>query len=276
MSGDELGMVNSAKMRSAAQFQDTVSRSYLAQYGEDGFEGPGRQIWHMTTVFFRTLYDQLSESSYIDMSPFSQFIDFPQHNFVHDQIAYSYSNLILHHQLGHRLPYFRLFENSATRNFYKAIPFSASLTRPELISTRLLRLHLTLLTYFPCHGLLSDFLSFPDTVPNTATPISPAIQTRVQGKTVTTESYLVQPGWCDIFSSTDFEGLREMSNYWALSRLGDEFFFPRPGSSGSSSCGGGVAEKGGRRQPVLGTVSATGLGIGVGERKSGEWGESYG
>ncbi|KAH8832260.1 S-adenosyl-L-methionine-dependent methyltransferase [Flagelloscypha sp. PMI_526] len=403
-SGDELGIIDFAKMRSAAQFQDTVSRRYLAQYGEDGVEGPGRQMWHTPTELFRPFYGQaiakcLVSEYLLKYFPYEDLViyeigagngslaidildylklEYPDvyertqyhiieasaklfeiqraklvsrhplvtlnhksvfdwdkrqaapcyflaleviDNFAHDQIAYSYSNLQpyealvtvskdydldtiyqpvadpliqhllnLRHQLGQRPPYSRLFENSTIRNLYKAVPFNANLTPPEFIPTRLLSLLLTLRTYFPRHRLLlSDFSSLPDTVPNTATPISPVVQTRVQGRTVTTESYLVQPGWFDIFFPTDFEGLREMyemilrsplgsveaplvarSNYWAPSRLGEDFFFPRSGSSGSSSCGGG-AEKGGRRQPVLGTVSATGLGIGVGERKSGVW-----
>ncbi|KAH8796245.1 hypothetical protein DL96DRAFT_1825861 [Flagelloscypha sp. PMI_526] len=97
-------------------------------------------------------------------------------------------------QLGPCPLYFRLFENSTMRNLYNAVLFSANLTPPKFIPTSLLSLILTLRTYFPRHALLLGDFSLPDIVLGTATPISPVVQTRVHGRTVTTESYLVQPG----------------------------------------------------------------------------------
>ncbi|KAH8832264.1 hypothetical protein DL96DRAFT_1810947 [Flagelloscypha sp. PMI_526] len=230
---------------------------------------------------------------------------FPLDNFAHDQIIRSYSNLQpyealvtvskdydldtiyqpvadpliqhllnLRHRLGQGPLYFRLLENRTMRNLYNATPQTPP-NPPNLLP--------------PPPSPPQRPLLPPRHSPRHHNTHLTVVQTRVQGRTVTTESYLVQPGWFDIFFPTDFEGLREMyemilrsplgsveaplqarSNYWAPSRLGGDFFFPRSGSLGSSSRGGG-AEKCGRRQPVLGTVSATGLGIGVGERKSGVW-----
>lgn len=53
VSGAEHGFIDFNAMADGAEFQNTVNSRYLAQYGEDGQEGPGRQMWHTPTELFR-------------------------------------------------------------------------------------------------------------------------------------------------------------------------------------------------------------------------------
>ncbi|GAA5871839.1 hypothetical protein JCM16303_000894 [Sporobolomyces ruberrimus] len=101
-----------------------------------------------------------------------------------------------------------LASSSLLRKVYSAMPFAPNLTKPEFIPTRQLQLLEVLRDKFPNHRvLMSDFDKLPDAVAGVNAPV---VQTRYQGETVPCTTYLVQPGFFDIFFPTDFEALREM------------------------------------------------------------------
>jgi len=85
------------------------------------------------------------------------------------------------------------------------LPWQKSLSEPIYIPTMQLKFIDVLKTYFPSHRLvLSDFDSLPDAVEGTCGPV---VQTRYEGRTVPVNTYLVHPGWFDIFFPTNFEEL---------------------------------------------------------------------
>ncbi|KAJ3071304.1 hypothetical protein HK102_006467 [Quaeritorhiza haematococci] len=95
------------------------------------------------------------------------------------------------------------------------LPWTPNLTEPEFIPTMSYRLLQILFKYFPKHRLvLSDFYKLPDTISDTAVN-APVVQTRYQGEMVPCSTYLVQPGWFDIFFPTDFELLRDVYRHMA-------------------------------------------------------------
>ncbi|KAI8915138.1 S-adenosyl-L-methionine-dependent methyltransferase [Entophlyctis helioformis] len=88
------------------------------------------------------------------------------------------------------------------------LPFAANMTEPEFVPTMALVLMDRLATFFPNHRLvIADFDRLPDAVPGVDAPV---VQTRYQGKMVACSTYLVQPGWFDIFFPTNFELLRDV------------------------------------------------------------------
>ncbi|OZJ04805.1 hypothetical protein BZG36_01858 [Bifiguratus adelaidae] len=101
--------------------------------------------------------------------------------------------------LSHHI--FRKLKNSL-------LPYSSNLSKPEFIPTRLFQFLEQLRDHFPRHRLiLSDFYQLPDTIPGIDAPV---VQTRYKGTMVPCSTYMVQPGWFDIFFPTNFELLRDM------------------------------------------------------------------
>ncbi|KAI7870649.1 S-adenosyl-L-methionine-dependent methyltransferase [Spinellus fusiger] len=87
-------------------------------------------------------------------------------------------------------------------------PLAPNLTAPEFIPTKLFLWLEILKTHFPQHQLvLSDFSSLPDAVEGIDAPV---VQTRYKGTMVPCSTYMVQPGWFDIFFPTNFELLRDL------------------------------------------------------------------
>ncbi|KAJ2706853.1 hypothetical protein FB645_001301 [Coemansia sp. IMI 203386] len=99
---------------------------------------------------------------------------------------------------------------SATyRRMRRRLPLAPNLTRREFIPTQAFQLCRVLRDWFPRHRLvLSDFYRLPDTVPDAVD--APVVQTRFDGSMVACDTYLVQPGWFDIFFPTNFELLRRI------------------------------------------------------------------
>ncbi|KAK4055851.1 hypothetical protein OIO90_003106 [Microbotryomycetes sp. JL221] len=94
------------------------------------------------------------------------------------------------------------------RKIYASIPFAPNLTTSEFIPTKQLMLLDVLRDKFPAHRILfSDFSSLPDAIPGKTAPV---VQTRYEGETVACTTYLVQPGFFDIFFPTDFHLLRDL------------------------------------------------------------------
>ncbi|KAM0786527.1 hypothetical protein ACM66B_001984 [Microbotryomycetes sp. NB124-2] len=94
------------------------------------------------------------------------------------------------------------------RKVYATVPFAPNLTQPEFIPTKQVMLLDVLRDKFPAHRILfSDFSSLPDAIPGKTAPV---VQTRYEGETVACGTYLVQPGFFDIFFPTDFHLLRDL------------------------------------------------------------------
>ncbi|GAA5848871.1 hypothetical protein JCM8547_006372 [Rhodosporidiobolus lusitaniae] len=88
------------------------------------------------------------------------------------------------------------------------LPFAPNLTPPEFLPTRQLQLLEVLRDKFPRHRLvMSDFETLPDSVKG---EMGPVVQTRYMGETVPCTTYLVQPGFFDIFFPTSFRTLAEL------------------------------------------------------------------
>ncbi|GAA5821366.1 hypothetical protein JCM3770_006354 [Rhodotorula araucariae] len=101
-----------------------------------------------------------------------------------------------------------LAQSSLLRSIYSTIPFAPNLSPPEFLPTRQLELLEILRDKFPNHRLLmSDFDTLPEAIEGVNAPV---VQTRYAGETVPCTTYLVQPGFFDIFFPTDFETMREL------------------------------------------------------------------
>ncbi|KAJ2905384.1 hypothetical protein GGI21_004174 [Coemansia aciculifera] len=95
------------------------------------------------------------------------------------------------------------------RRIRSQLPLAPNLSKPEFIPTKAFEFCKILGRFFPLHRLvLSDFYKLPDTIPRAVG--APVVQTRFNGSMVPCETYLVQPGWFDIFFPTDFELLRRI------------------------------------------------------------------
>ncbi|KAI9028240.1 S-adenosyl-L-methionine-dependent methyltransferase [Phycomyces nitens] len=100
------------------------------------------------------------------------------------------------------------------------LPIAPNMTAPEFIPTKLFLLLDVLKQYFPHHRLvLSDFSSLPEAIEGVDGPV---VQTRYRGTMVPCSTYMVQPGWFDIFFPTNFELLREMYLLVCRSSRGNE------------------------------------------------------
>ncbi|KAI9223865.1 putative S-adenosyl-L-methionine-dependent methyltransferase-domain-containing protein [Blastocladiella britannica] len=109
-----------------------------------------------------------------------------------------------------------------------AIPFAPNLSRRAFVPTNLLVLFETLKRRFPRHSLvMSDFSSLPETTSPTERN-APVVQTRFERSMVPVSTYLVQPGFFDIFFPTEFETARRM--YAAVMR--DEYVVGRVTEAG--------------------------------------------
>ncbi|KAI8888785.1 DUF185-domain-containing protein [Backusella circina FSU 941] len=101
-----------------------------------------------------------------------------------------------------------VLSNQLWLKFLKSLPLAPNMTSAEFVPTKLFMLLETLKNYFPQHRLvLSDFSQLPDSVDGVDAPV---VQTRYRGTMVPCSTYMVQPGWFDIFFPTNFELLRDM------------------------------------------------------------------
>ncbi|KAJ9114164.1 hypothetical protein QFC20_001680 [Naganishia adeliensis] len=92
------------------------------------------------------------------------------------------------------------------RLIYTSLPFAPNLSAPEFIPTKQMMFLEKLRETLPFHRLLvSDFDALPDAVPGRNGPV---VQTRYNGEMVPCETFLVKPGYFDIFFPTDLIGVR--------------------------------------------------------------------
>ncbi|TPX54450.1 hypothetical protein SeMB42_g00270 [Synchytrium endobioticum] len=152
-------------------------------------------------------------------------------NFAHDLVRYDYTTgtpmqgLVMIDETGEYTEVYEAVSDPLLRRYlflrtpptllrasYRAIrrllPFAPNLTPPEFIPTKTLQLFDTLHKCFPRHRLiLSDFDRLNDGIPGKNGPV---VQIRYQGQMIACSTYLVQPGWFDVFFPTDFEELRRV------------------------------------------------------------------
>ncbi|KAG0170752.1 hypothetical protein DFQ28_003140 [Apophysomyces sp. BC1034] len=120
-----------------------------------------------------------------------------------DALISSYLNT--RKQTGYRSP---VLSRHLWHKLLRNLPLAPNLTAPEFVPTKLFLLLETLKKYFPQHRLvLSDFSELPDAVDGVDAPV---VQTRYKGTMVPCSTYMVQPGWFDIFFPTNFELLADM------------------------------------------------------------------
>ncbi|KAL8286850.1 hypothetical protein RQP46_003856 [Phenoliferia psychrophenolica] len=117
------------------------------------------------------------------------------------------------------------------RKLFSILPLTPNLTKPEFLPTKQLMLLDVLRDKFPAHRVLfSDFSSLPDAIPGENAPV---VQTRYEGETVACTTYLVQPGFFDIFFPTDFHLLRDLYSL-VMSPSPSSSTAPQPVASSSS------------------------------------------
>ncbi|KAK5673517.1 hypothetical protein QVD99_000957 [Batrachochytrium dendrobatidis] len=88
------------------------------------------------------------------------------------------------------------------------LPFVSNMSSSEFLPTSTFKLIRLLKQYFPNHRLVvADFDQLPDSIAGVDAPV---VQTRYQGSMVACSTYLVQPGWFDIFFPTNFELLKRV------------------------------------------------------------------
>ncbi|GJN90199.1 hypothetical protein Rhopal_003198-T1 [Rhodotorula paludigena] len=164
------------------------------------------------------------------------------------------------------------------RSIYSTIPFAPNLSPPEFLPTRQLELLEILRDKFPNHRMLmSDFDTLPEAIEGVNAPV---VQTRYAGETVPCTTYLVQPGFFDIFFPTDFDTMRELytlvmsssapstasssslstsAPIAPTSRLSPTYFSP---STATSSCSSSSSSADGRRS-TSGRANSLGGGNGA-------------
>lgn len=90
------------------------------------------------------------------------------------------------------------------------LPFTLNMTSPEFVPTMQMVFLEKLRDKFPRHRLiLSDFDVLPTPIVGVDTPL---VQTRQRFTMIPCSTYLVTPGWFDIFFPTNFELMQEMYN----------------------------------------------------------------
>lgn len=191
-------------------------------------------------------------------------------------------------EIGHESPALTSpwLKYPSLRSMYRSAPFAPNVTsKPEFIPTRILTFLKMLRQNFPLHRLLlSDFSSLPDTMPGYNAPV---VQTRFRDTMVPVETFMVQPGYFDIFFPTSFELLRDMyelvmSKPVSALRLPDTSEAVRSTPTGTAEAdslgpsptaptiggrlGGNFFTPKGRRPPRAGQSS--GIGLAMGEAKS--------
>ncbi|KAL1925426.1 uncharacterized protein VTP21DRAFT_309 [Calcarisporiella thermophila] len=149
-------------------------------------------------------YDADTEAPYQGMVAIDESGDY--HEFyepLHDPLIHRY--LSLRRQTLYRTP---VLHNRFMRRLRSKLPFAPNMTEAEFLPTKLLLFLENLREHFPQHRLLiSDFDRLPDTIQGVDAPV---VQTRYRRTMVPCSTYMVQPGWFDIFFPTNFELMRDI------------------------------------------------------------------
>ncbi|GBB94872.1 hypothetical protein RclHR1_02430013 [Rhizophagus clarus] len=157
-------------------------------------------------------------------------------NFAHDVIRYNFSNekpvqgIVVSNERGEYQeiyepvndPLIMRYLSLRNKTMYKTpalqkrilrllrnkLPLAPNLTQPEFIPTKLLLFLDILKEYFPKHRLvISDFYKLPDSIQGIDAPV---VQTRYQHTMIPCSTYMVHPGWFDIFFPTNFELMKDI------------------------------------------------------------------
>jgi len=110
-----------------------------------------------------------------------------------------------------------LYDRRWFRKFLEQLPLAPNLTTAEFLPTKALVLLEILRDYFPRHQLVvSDFFKLPDTIDGVDAPV---VQTRYKQTMVPCSTYMVQPGYFDIFFPTNFQLFKDI--YQLVCRAGE-------------------------------------------------------
>jgi len=175
---------------------------------------------------------------------------------VRDPLIASYLSLVSQ-LLDYKRPY-----SSPWWRFRSQLPFAPNLSQPHFVPTRMYDLLMRLRTHFPRHRLLlSDFSSLPDSIQGHDAPV---VQTRFRNQMVPVTTYLVLPGYFDIFFPTDFCLLRDVYEQVMVRKhsLPDLGRSSPLGAIATSVEGAQHFFYRGRREPIDGMISASGLPVG--------------
>ncbi|KAJ9079121.1 hypothetical protein DSO57_1038813 [Entomophthora muscae] len=130
---------------------------------------------------------------------------------AHDPLIKEY--LDIRKNIGYNSP---LLDNPLWRRSRAKLPFAHFLTSREFIPTRAFQFLQILHDRFPSHHLImSDFFKLPDAVDGW---MGPVVQTRYKNTMVPCSTYMVQPGWFDIFFPTDFELFKRVYDHLGKAR----------------------------------------------------------
>ncbi|KAJ3361201.1 hypothetical protein GGF31_002433 [Allomyces arbusculus] len=90
------------------------------------------------------------------------------------------------------------------RTLVPKVPFAPNLSQRAFVPTMHVRFAEQIAKRFPAHKLvMADFSTLPDTIDSRAMN-APVVQTRFKGSMVPVGTYLVQPGFFDVFFPTEF------------------------------------------------------------------------
>ncbi len=97
------------------------------------------------------------------------------------------------------------------RKMRMLLPFAPNMTQKEFIPTQAFSFLSILKNNFPRHRLvLSDFNELLDSVNGINGPV---VQTMFEEEMIACSTYLVEPGWFDIFFPTQFQHLKQLYDY---------------------------------------------------------------
>ncbi|CAG8597391.1 1914_t:CDS:2 [Acaulospora morrowiae] len=99
-------------------------------------------------------------------------------------------------------------QNRLVRQLRNKLPLAPNMSQPEFIPTKVLLFLEILKEYFPKHRLIiSDFYKLPNTIKGIDAPV---VQTRYKRMMIPCSTFMLSPGWFDIFFPTNFELLRDI------------------------------------------------------------------
>ncbi|KAF0396577.1 DUF185-domain-containing protein [Gigaspora margarita] len=234
------------KIKDNLEFMNLVAKMYKQhEVPLDVTNKVSRQVWHTSTELFKPWYGyaiakyvvteyKLSGSPSHDLIIYE--LGAVLDNFAHDLIRYDcisekpYQAVVIIDDKGdfeeiyepvtdplimrylalrsrtlYKTP---VLQNRFFRQLRNKLPFSPNMTSPEFIPTKELLFLEILKDYFPQHRLIiSDFYKLPDTIRGIDAPV---VQTRYEDTMVPCSTFMVSPGWFDIFFPTNFELLRDI------------------------------------------------------------------
>jgi hypothetical protein len=129
-----------------------------------------------------------------------------EYEVIQDELILEY--LSLREKVGYVSPL--LQKKSILQSLYSKLMFAPNVSDPEFIPTMQFMIMKILHDKFPRHNMIvSDFDSLPSPIKGIDAPV---VQTRQKYRMVPCSTYMVTPGWFDIFFPTNFELMADIYN----------------------------------------------------------------